>query len=289
MATLAASVFTAAKERLPMGQIASGAITMIYILLIVVGILTCILIADRYYPFLPMNPFGGPSALARDVKRFWTTASYSSENLIVPETESPTDHADIYSMSVQLVLGDSRTPSLGQFRHILHRGSNPCGITSSGVAGITADAIPSGNEGYKTTGLPAIMNPGVFLDKYKNDIHVFVHTLGTENKKEVLLLESMTVEDLPLHTPLNLGIICNGKNLEVYLNCKLYSTILLKGTPYLPKSDNKWFGRYCAFPMYGIVKNLQLWPTALAIDDYKNMCPTMSIGPIEMPKMCPTS
>jgi hypothetical protein len=130
------------------------------------------------------------------------------------------------------------------------------------------------------------MNPGLFLDKYKNDLHVFVHTRGQNNGKEVLWLESTTVEDLPLNTPLSVGVVSNGKNVEVYVNCQLYSTLLLKGTPYLPTSANQWFGKYCAFPMFGIVKNLQLWDTALNADDYRAMCRSLSLGSLNMPT-CP--
>ena len=73
------------------------------------------------------------------------------------------------------------------------------------------------------------MNPGLFLDAYKNDMHIFIHTQGTENNMSVLFLESLTVQDLPLNTPFTIGVVCNGSTLEVYLNCSLYSTMMLKG------------------------------------------------------------
>jgi len=130
------------------------------------------------------------------------------------------------------------------------------------------------------------MNPGLFLDKYKNDLHVFVHTKGKENDMEVLWLESLTVEDLPLATPITLGVVCNGKTVEVYVNCRLYSTLLLKGMPYLPKADNQWFGRYCAFPMSGLVKNLTLWSGALGSSDYIQMCRGASFDKNDLPSTC---
>jgi len=274
----------------PIGQTIS---TTLYILAIIVVVIVVILVVDNLYPFLPINPFGGPSSLARDVKRFWKTANLSDENLIVPASDSPTVRPDVYTVSVQIGIGDSRSPSLGNYRHILHRGSNPCSITatksgSSGHAGIQASDLPPSTESsYKDLGLPAIMNPGIFLDKYKNDIHIFVHTRSsTEN---IVWLESMTVEDLPLKTPLNLGIVCNGKNLEVYVNCKLYSTLILKGIPYLPSASNQWFGRYCASPMYGIVKNLQLWDAALGSSDYMQMCRSLTLGSFDIPNICATA
>jgi hypothetical protein len=133
------------------------------------------------------------------------------------------------------------------------------------------------------------MNPGLFLDKYKNDLHVFVHTLGREADLNVLWLESLTVADLPLQTPITIGVVCNGKTVEVYVNCRLYSTLLLKGTPYLPKADNQWFGRYCAFPMSGLVKNLTLWAAPLGSSDYIQMCRGASFDKNDLPATCPTA
>ena len=264
----------------------------VYALMIGIAVAVIVLLADLFFPFLPINATGGPSAAARAGKVFWTTGGTDSENLIVPATESPTVQAGNYTMSVQFMIGDSRTPSPGRFRHIVHRGSNPCGLTvassgPTGHAGIQPSDIPDdADPSYKQSGLPAIMNPGLFLDKYRNDLHVFIHTKGKEGDMEVLWLESLTIEDLPLATPITLGLICNGKSLEVYMNCKLHSTLLLKGAPYLPKADNTWFGRYCAFPMSGLVKNLELWSSALSSTDYIQMCRGASFDKAQLPSTC---
>jgi hypothetical protein len=253
----------------------------IYTLVLAIVIASALMIADSIWPFLPFNPVTGPSAAARAGKTFWrlTAADSAPENLIVPEADSPIKAADNYTMSVQLVIGDSRTPSAGKFRHIAHRGSNPCGLAApptpgpNGQAGIQPGDLPPNVEAtYSSLGLPQIMNPGIFLDKYKNDIHIFVHTTGVESGMPVLWLETTTLEDLPLQKPLTLGVICNGKTVEIYINCKLYSTLVLRGKPYLPKSENVWYGRYCAYPMSGIIKNLQLWGDALNSGDYQKMC-----------------
>ena len=259
---------------------------VVYVLVIAVTVAVVILLTDHFIPFLPANPFGGPSAVARAGKKFWKT---DAENLIVPASLSPTVTADSYTMNVQLMIGDSRTPSIGRYRHVLHRGSNPCGLTSttagpSGHAGVQIADIPSNAEtSYKTLGLPAIMNPGLFLDKYRNDLHVFVHT---KSHAGAIWLESVTIEDLPLKTPITVGVVCNGRTLEVYLNCRLYSTLLLKGTPYLPITSNQWFGRYCAFPMSGFVKDLQLWGAPLNSSDYMMICRSASFDKAELPPTC---
>ena len=249
---------------------------------IVVGVV--LIVVDNFFPFLPVNPIGGPSEAARAVKNFWPT---EGDNLIVPASESPTVSATNYSMSVSLVVADSRTPSIGKFRHIVHRGSNPCGITMQS-AGTAKEDTPAGTEdSYNQTGLPSVMNPGLFLDKYKNDMHVFIHTKGKEGNMDVLWLESLTIEDVPLRVPITIGIICTGKTIEVYMNCRLYSTLLLKGTPYLPKADNQWFGRYCSYPVSGLVKHLQLWDSPLGSSDYLMLCRSASFSSV--PDACPTA
>jgi hypothetical protein len=78
---------------------------------------------------------------------------------------------------------------------------------------------------------------------------------------------------------------------EIYVNCRLHSTILLRGTPYLPKSANSWYGRYCAYPMSGIVKNLEIWSDALTSSDLMMVCRTgdsTGLSKTELPSVCPT-
>lgn len=271
----------------------------IYTLVLAIVIAAVLMIVDSIWPFLPFNPVTGPSAAARAGKTFWriTSADAAPENLVVPEADSPIKSADSYTMSIQLVIGDSRTPSAGKFRHIVHRGSNPCGITApttpgpNGQANIQPGDLPPNVEPtYADLGLPQIMNPGIFLDKYKNDIHIFVHTTGNEGGMPVLWLESTTLEDLPLQAPMTLGIVCNGTTLEIYVNCKLYSTFMMRGKPYLPKAENVWYGRYCAYPMSGLIKNLQLWGDPLNSGDYANMCgPASGFNMGALPQTCPTA
>ena len=259
---------------------------------VVIGIVIALILltVDYFFPFLPMNPVGGPSAMARAGQTFWRSVNADTENLVVPESESPTKAPGQYSVSFQFAISDSRTPSPGKFRHIVHRGSNPVGISattagSTGHSNIQPEDIPTpGEPTYTALGLPQIMNPGVFLDKYKNDVHVFVHTKGKEDGMDVLFLESATVEDLPMNTPLSLGVVCNGKSLEIYVNCRLYSTTLLRGAPYLPKAENQWFGRYGAYPFTGLVKNLTLWSAPLGSSDYMQMCRSGgSLGELPQP------
>jgi hypothetical protein len=273
----------------------SPVLYVLYAAILGIVISVILLVVDVYFPFLPINPIAGPSAAARAGKRFWTRLGDDAENLVVPPTESPTTLPDQYTMSVQLVLADSRTPDIGRFRHVLHRGANPCGFTatksgSTGHAGVKAtDLPPGGDPSYLASGLPPIMNPGLMLDNYKNDLHVFIHTRGYEGGEYVMWLESLTIEDLPLNTPTTVGVVCNGQALEVYVNCRLYGTLLLRGQPYLPAADNAWYGRYCAYAFSGLIKNLQLWGTALSTSDYTAMCEGASFKSDKLPSTCPTA
>lgn len=256
-----------------------GGSYLIYGLVLGLAIAVIVIVSDYFFPFLPTNPVLGPSAQARNGKVFWKNMTADTENLIVPASLSPTVQPGIWSVMAQIFISDSRSPLSGKYRHILHRGSNPCGFTSktagsSGHAGIQPNDLPAGaaTDTYKGTGLPDIMNPGLFLDSYTNDLHIFIHTRGTEDGSNALWLEGTTVADLPLNTPITIGISCNGRAVDVYVNCRLYTTILLRGTPYLPKADNQWFGRYCAYPFTGLIKHLELWPVALSSSDMISVC-----------------
>ena len=302
--TLFGQALTAMSERVPGSTVMHGWSVryLIYLIAIVVVVGVVLLIVDNFMPFLPINPIG-PSLVARSVKTFWVNAGQdngSSENLMVSVSDSPTKSPTNYSMSIQVMVGDSRVPTPGKFRHIVHRGENPCGLTSgtAGTTGTTTVGMPHPPDPTPTTqvnslwdavGLPDIMNPGIFLDKYKNDLHVFVHTINASSQ---IQLESITIEDVPLAEPLTIGVICNGQTLEVYLNCRLYSTLLLSGRPYLPPADNQWFGRYCKYPMSGLIQNLQLWDTAIGSSDYIAMCKPAIFNKENLPATsqdCPAS
>lgn len=277
--------------------VAGSPAVMNYVYILVAGLAlgVVLLIVDYYYPFLPINPISGPSAMARRGKTFWPTMADEVQNLMIPSTASTTKTATDYTISVQILLQDSRTPLNGRYRHILHRGTNPCNlsVTNPGPTGhsnIQPSDIPNPDPGYIETGLPPFMNPGLFLDPTTNDLHVFVHTKGQEAGGPVLWLESATVEDLPLNTPITIGVTLNGQALEIYTNCRLYSTKLLRGQPFLPNKDlTAWFGRACAFPFTGAVQNLTLWPTALNSGDYLQMCRSADFSKMALTPVCPTA
>jgi hypothetical protein len=79
---------------------------LIYVLAVTILIATIVIIVDQFFPFLPINPVGGPSAAARAGKVFWRTLDSNTENMIVPASDSPTKQAALYTMSVQMIIGD---------------------------------------------------------------------------------------------------------------------------------------------------------------------------------------
>jgi hypothetical protein len=238
-----------------------------YVLIIAIAVATLLVVVDSFTPFLPVNPIGGPSAEARAGRSFWTTVTTEEDGLVVPKADSPTVLPGAYSMSVQVVIADSRSMDQTKYRHILHAGSD-FGVDASG-----------------SDGIPAIVNPGIFLDKRTNDVHVFVNTLLTSGLTTTPLLESVTIKDLPLATPITLGVVNNGRTVEVYVNCRLYSTLLLKGVPVAtpPGQRNQWFARYGTAPFTGIIKNLQLWGSALGSTDYIQMCRVGTLALTDLP------
>jgi len=255
-----------------------GGMYIVYALVAALVIGITIVIVDAFYPFLPRNPFGGPSATARAGKTFWKNQNGDAQNLIVKADESPTFRPDTYSMTVQMLIGDSRTPALGKYRHVLHRGSNPCGITSSGSTAVGGSTDPI----YTSLGLPNEMNPGLFLDNYKNDLCIFIHTVSSTG---TMLRESLVVEDLPLNQTINIGLVSNSKTLEVYVNCRLYATHLYSGTPVLSVTNNQWFGRYCSYPFLGSLSNLTLWDAPITSQDMMRTCRSTKI--LNAPQPCP--
>uniref|UniRef100_A0A6C0E583 Lectin/glucanase superfamily protein n=1 Tax=viral metagenome TaxID=1070528 RepID=A0A6C0E583_9ZZZZ len=236
---------------------------VMYVLIIGITVATLLVIVDAFYPFLPINPIGGPSAEARAGRSFWTNVTTEMDGLVVAKADSPIVSPGAYSMSVQVVIADSRSMDQTKFRHIL----------SAGTSDISAD------------GLPSIMNPGIFLDKRTNDVHVFINTILTTGTTITPLQEGMTIKDLPLGNPITLGVVNNGRTVEVYVNCRLYSTLLLKGTPVAAPPDQtiQWFGRLPPAPFTGIIKNLQLWGTALNSTDFIQMCRVGTVALSDLP------
>lgn len=176
----------------------------------------------------------------------------------------------LYSVQFDGIIYNTRNymTTEGPYRHILHRGSKellattPNGIPLSGCA-------PAGVGELPPFGLPARMNPGIFVDPNINDIIVFVDTMNGATPYR----ESVRIVDIPLDTPFRLGVIINGQVLEVYLNCKLEVTKVLAGVP--REIENEWYGISGRANAQAQIQNLMIWTSALAAEDVRTLCPEL--------------
>jgi hypothetical protein len=197
--------------------------------------------------------------------KFWLPSGEYS-NLVVPSTAAPSMADNTYTMMLEGLLFNSRNfqTTDGPYRHIAHRGSNELAPTSSTTS--IGCAMSGTNKNLPDFGLPKRLNPGIFLDPNTNDILVFVDT--TEGKNTYR--ESVRVADIPLDVPFNLGIVVNGRVLEVYLNCGLEATKVLTGDP--RSVENIWYGLSGSASANAQIQNLTLWDYGLPADDFRSVC-----------------
>ena len=108
------------------------------------------------------------------------------------------------------------------------------------------------------------MNPGIFLHPYRNDIVFFIQTEAAQSSVvgyDVLYMESVALDDVPLKTWIRITIVVNSSVLDVYMNGKLQKSIVLKGTPRGVPADI--YGRSGPVPVYGTLMNMKIWNGAL--------------------------
>lgn len=181
---------------------------------------------------------------------FWKTKPLSGK-LIVSEDEIDPFFTDRYTCLVDIVLKNTR-PRMGGniYRHLFHRGSE--------------DLVPSTLPAY---GLPKRMNPGVFLDPNVNDVLVYVDTV----QNGVTFRESVRIADIPLDIPFRLGILVQGRLLEVYINCKLEVTKMLDGEP--KDVENAWYGVLGSAAAEAQVQHLTIWTKPLSVEELSPLCP----------------
>jgi hypothetical protein len=213
---------------------------------------------------------------------FWQTSKLENPhdpfNQMVLSDEFPMSRADVYTMSIELNIADTRAgEAQGPYRHILHRGTNELQNFTPNSPG----SIPKG-RGDLNDGLPLQMNPGVFIDQFTNDLVIFIDTDPVDHGNQAYR-ESLRVADIPVKTPFRLHITVHDQIAEVYINCKLATTKLLHGSPRAVPND--WYGRIGFARSQSIFQNMNLWDIDLYAIEISKMCP-----PIIMPtKGSPTS
>jgi len=177
-------------------------------------------------------------------KTFWKPYFLSNlidpRNLRVTEAEWDPKNCNALSLGVEIVIFNSRAQSIetSPYRNLLYRGSEDLSNFTPNSPG----SAPLGAGGLND-GLPSEMSPGVFVDRFTNDLIVFVDTDPIDEiYKDInhAFRESIRINDLPLNVPFYLHLIIKGKILEVYVNCRLAGTKLLHGKP--RNVPNEWYG-----------------------------------------------
>ena len=202
-------------------------------------------------------------------------------NMIVPANKAlPNMDDTTYSMNFEFILYDSRNygSTEGPYRHIVHRGSDE--LAKATVGGALLGGCTTNTSGEAPPfGLPKRLNPGVFLDPNTNDILIFVDTTkGAETFRE-----SLRISDIPLDSPMRIGIVMTKRVLEVYLNCRLEATKILQGEP--KHVENEWYAIAGNEGVKGQVQNLYVWNEPLITDDMKELCPGIPKFAVKRP-MC---
>jgi len=208
-------------------------------------------------------------------KTFWIPAKMENpldpRNLRVTEDEWQPTVCDALTMGIEVVISNTRAPDVASpYKHLVYRGSSDLQDFKPNSPG----SMPIGAGGLND-GLPSEMSPGVFIDRFTNDIIVFVDTDPVDNiYKNVShsFRESIRINDLPLNVPFYLHLTLVGKVLEVYVNCRLAGTKLLHGRP--RSVPNEWYGRTGFAAAQAIIQNLTLWDGRLHTYHLMNMCKT---------------
>lgn len=200
--------------------------------------------------------------------------------LMLTSSEFPMSSPEIYTVGVEIIVGDTRTnDKMGPYRHIIHRGTNELmNFTDPNSAG----SAPKG-MGDLADGLPRQMNPGIFLDKFTNDLIIFIDT-DPIGKGSNSYRESIRIPDIPLKKGFHLHLVVHDRLIEVYINCRLVSTKLLNGNP--KGVPNSWYGRIGFSRAAAIIQNLTLWDSSLYAIELRNKCPVIDIS---KRKIAPTS
>jgi len=208
------------------------------------------LVMGKSLPSLIPNLIPKSTSVYWQAKRVWPPSGTTS-NLTAYPSQFGTLQDIAYSFNMDLVLKETRTnDTSGLHRHIFHRGSDEYGSSTPPAT------------------LPRRMNPGVFLDPLTNDLLIFVDTLGGSTGYR----ESLRVADLPLGTSFRLGLGLNNRTLDVYINCRLEETKMLKGQP--RTVENRLYGVAGPSPAPVQLQNVYCWDTPLASNDFTALCGT---------------
>jgi hypothetical protein len=234
---------------------------MIYVFLVLLIVTIIFMLSSKKIDFSWLDFRSKQSIVEGDSELFWVPGA-KFINLYVngeKELKKVYDKTN-YTINVEMILYETRNENSDTqiYRHLLHRGSNDLLPKRPGES-----AIPP------AFGLPKRLNPGIFLDPHVNDLIVFVDTVsGTK-----VFRESVRIKDIPMDKPFRLGIILEGRVLEVYLNCKLEVTKVLSNQPKVVEND--WYGLTGRTSSNSQIQNMRLWNQPLKADQIRPLCPSL--------------
>lgn len=231
-----------------------------------------LMLLNKPIDFSWLDPRPKSMKTTSDAYLFWKP-SVIFTNLQIPAGSVPGFTNNLYSIMVDSLLLNTRNfkGTGGPWRHILHRGSNELAVTTLGGALKSSGCVSAFNSkglgALPKDGMPKRMNPGIFLDPNTNDIVVFVDTeRGGDSFRE-----SVRISDIPMDIPFRIGVIVNGKVLEVYLNCRLEVSKVLSGRP--RSVEDTWYGLSGAAAAQAQIQNLYIWKRAVPADQIGSVCP----------------
>ena len=247
------------------------------IFILMVGFIL-LFIVNSFFPFTAFYDNGLLVSLPSS-KRYWTnlkipTGGDPPSGLYVSKDDSIAKRPTNYTVMFDLNINSSKAPGMGSYRHILHRGSDDfnqevgSGMTQKVTGNTSSDAAFEASAASSAAAggipLPIYMNPGVFLHPYRNDLIFFFQTEAAQKTVvgyDVLYLESLALDDIPLREWFRITIVLNGTIVDIYKNGELMKSIILKGEPRTVPAD--WYGRSGPMAAYGVLQNMKIWNGAL--------------------------
>jgi hypothetical protein len=258
---------------------------VLYVLAATIVVIVILTLLGNNFEVSITSKDSGINRAAPPFSVFWKPAtgdnSTNPTNLVVSSENFAMSRPDVYTMSAEISLFDTRVmDTKGPYRHLVHRGSDDLNAFVPGSPG----SVPKGQGGLND-GLPTQMNPGIFVDKFTNDIVIFIDTDPVKGNTAAYR-ESIRITDIPLKKPFYLHVTVHDQILEVFINCHLAATLMLKGVP--RGVPNYWYGRVGVARATAIVQNLKLWNTDLYAFEIGKTCPVLKMPSSLSPSSCST-
>ena len=99
--------------------------------------------------------------------------------------------------------------------------------------------------------------PGVFIHESDNKIRIYMNSIKD-------ILEYVDIDNIPLKKWVHLGVVLDGKYLDIYINGKLRTRYMMKGVPKQNFGD-LWINLFGGFD--GYISNLTYYRRALSYSE----------------------